>query len=123
MAGTHEDDTSSRVDAVYPPFSIGIRELRHDTAGLLKRVEEGEEIVITNRGRAVAVLRPLTAEERRQEELVEQGIVRMPESGGRGIGAEILAVMRKYPPVGRVRTQQEIDEALDYARADRDLGG
>ncbi|WP_163508354.1 type II toxin-antitoxin system Phd/YefM family antitoxin [Fodinicola acaciae] len=123
MARDHGDDTQPRVDIVYPAFSIGIRDLRHDTAGLLKRVEEGEEIVITNRGRAVAVLRPLTAEERRQEELVEKGIVTMPESGGSGTGAEILAVMEKYPPVGRERGQHEIDDALDYVRADRDPAG
>ncbi|HUY57546.1 MAG TPA: type II toxin-antitoxin system prevent-host-death family antitoxin [Candidatus Micrarchaeaceae archaeon] len=35
---------------------IASRELRNDTAGLLRRVEAGEELVITVRGRAVAEL-------------------------------------------------------------------
>ncbi|MDQ1601126.1 MAG: hypothetical protein QOD68_2600 [Actinomycetota bacterium] len=38
---------------------VASRELRNDTAGLLRRVESGEEITITVRGRPVAVLRPI----------------------------------------------------------------
>jgi prevent-host-death family protein len=37
---------------------VASRELRNDTAGLLRRVEEGETIVITRRGKAVADLIP-----------------------------------------------------------------
>lgn len=38
---------------------IASRELRNDTRGLLRRVEAGEDVVITVDGRPVAVLRPL----------------------------------------------------------------
>ncbi len=44
---------------------VAARELRNDTAGLLRRVAEGEEIVITTRGKPVAALIPLPAERRR----------------------------------------------------------
>jgi prevent-host-death family protein len=37
---------------------VASRELRNDTAGLLRRVEEGETITITRRGRPVADLVP-----------------------------------------------------------------
>jgi prevent-host-death family protein len=37
---------------------VASRELRNDTGGLLRRVEEGETIVITRRGKAVADLVP-----------------------------------------------------------------
>jgi prevent-host-death family protein len=37
---------------------IASRELRNDTAGLLRRVEEGETITITRRGKPVADLIP-----------------------------------------------------------------
>jgi prevent-host-death family protein len=37
---------------------IASRELRNDTAGLLRRVEKGESIVITRRGKPVADLVP-----------------------------------------------------------------
>jgi len=37
---------------------VASRELRNDTAGLLRRVEAGESIVITRRGKPVANLVP-----------------------------------------------------------------
>ena len=39
--------------------SVGVRELRQRASELLRRVEGGESIEITNRGRPVAVLAPL----------------------------------------------------------------
>ncbi|HTA16093.1 MAG TPA: type II toxin-antitoxin system Phd/YefM family antitoxin [Solirubrobacteraceae bacterium] len=44
---------------------MGSRDLRNNTADLLRRVEAGDEIVITTRGRPVAALVPLP-DERRQ---------------------------------------------------------
>ncbi len=40
--------------------SVGIRELRQRASELLRQVERGETIEITDRGRPVAVLAPLT---------------------------------------------------------------
>ena len=39
--------------------SVGVRELRQHASALLRRVEDGETIEITDRGRPVAVLAPL----------------------------------------------------------------
>jgi prevent-host-death family protein len=39
--------------------SVGVRELRQRASELLRRVEAGESIEITDRGRPVAVLAPL----------------------------------------------------------------
>jgi prevent-host-death family protein len=39
--------------------SVGVRELRQRASELLRRVEGGERIEITDRGRPVAVLAPL----------------------------------------------------------------
>ena len=39
--------------------SVGIRELRQRASELLRRVEDGESIEITDRGRPVALLGPL----------------------------------------------------------------
>jgi len=41
--------------------SVGIRELRQRASELLRRVESGETIEITDRGRPVALLAPLPA--------------------------------------------------------------
>jgi prevent-host-death family protein len=44
---------------------IASRELRNSTADVLRRVEAGDEIVITTRGKPVAALVPLAQERRR----------------------------------------------------------
>jgi prevent-host-death family protein len=38
---------------------VASRELRNDTRGVLRRVEAGEEVIITVDGRPVAIVRPL----------------------------------------------------------------
>jgi prevent-host-death family protein len=43
---------------------VASRELRNDTAGVLRRVESGEDVVITVSGRAVARLVPLQRAQR-----------------------------------------------------------
>ena len=43
--------------------SVGVRELRQRASELLRRVEAGESIQVTDRGRPVAVLAPLPAAE------------------------------------------------------------
>lgn len=44
---------------------VATRELRNDTAGVLRRVQAGEEIVITIHNKPVARLVPLAPSERR----------------------------------------------------------
>jgi prevent-host-death family protein len=44
---------------------IAARVLRNDTAGLLRRVQEGEEVVITSSGKPVAALVPVRPQRRR----------------------------------------------------------
>lgn len=53
---------------------VATRDLRNDTAGVLRRVESGETVVITVRGKPVADLIPHRHDEPRwmpREELVE----------------------------------------------------
>ena len=40
---------------------IGVRELRRDASGILRRVAAGETVEVTDRGRPVAVLMPTMA--------------------------------------------------------------
>lgn len=54
---------------------VGARDLRNDTAGLLRRVQAGEEVVITVHGRPVARLIPVHHARRRwlsRAELVDR---------------------------------------------------
>ncbi len=41
--------------------SVGVRELRQRASGLLRLVEQGETVEITDRGRPVALLTPIPA--------------------------------------------------------------
>jgi prevent-host-death family protein len=63
---------------------IATRELRNNTADLLRRIEDGDEIVITTRGRPVAALVPLTEQRRRwlpRSELVRRLAAAQADSG------------------------------------------
>ena len=44
---------------------VASRDLRNDTAGVLRRVQAGENVTITVKGRPVAVLTPVRAQRRR----------------------------------------------------------
>jgi prevent-host-death family protein len=53
---------------------VGIRELRNRLSQYLERIQAGEEVVITDRGRAVARMVPLTGE-RTIDRLIREGKV------------------------------------------------
>ena len=53
---------------------VGIRELRADLSRWLKRVRDGEEVLVTERGNPVARIVPVTGH-RRLDELIAQGRV------------------------------------------------
>lgn len=80
---------------------IASRELRNDTAGLLRRVEEGETVVITRRGKPVADLVPHKQDAGRwltPSEVIE---IREIASGDPTWGAE-LAEMRAADELGPI---------------------
>ena len=52
---------------------LNIRELRHDTPSVLKRVQHGEKIVITNHGKPQAILLQLSEDE------IEDLVFKQPE--------------------------------------------
>lgn len=57
---------------------VGIRDLRENLRSWLERVKDGEEIVVTERGKAIAQLTPLDSGRRSLEELIRLGLVRPP---------------------------------------------
>ena len=54
---------------------VGIRELRQNLSVYLARVKEGSAFAVTDRGKAVAVLKPLAREESAWQQLVDDGTV------------------------------------------------
>lgn len=57
---------------------MGVRELKNRLSHYLVRVQAGEEVVITVRGRPVARLASIDRSEDRLASLIEAGVVRRP---------------------------------------------
>jgi prevent-host-death family protein len=85
--------------------TIPQRQLRNDSAAVLRRVAAGETFTITNNGVPVATLAPFVAYPTRLDQLVAEGVVTPPrdsgkrrlpdQSGNRPTGAdEVLADLR-----------------------------
>lgn len=63
--------------------SVTHREMRNQSADILRRVEAGESIIVTNSGRPAAVIGP--TQNRTVDELIEQG-------QGRAASRDILSL-------------------------------
>ena len=81
---------------------VASRELRNDTAGLLRRVEEGEKIVITRRGKPVADLVPHRGDTPRWLKPSEVLEIREITAGDPTWATE-LAEMRAADDLGSIR--------------------
>ena len=55
-------------------MEVGIRELRDHLSRYLERVQRGEEVVVTDHGRAIARVLPMSGE-RTIDRLIAQGLV------------------------------------------------
>jgi prevent-host-death family protein len=86
---------------------VGIRELRQDLSRYIRRVCAGERLIVTERGRSVAVLSPWAEEGNVLDRLVAEGRMR------RGSGG-LLAVRALERAVSR-----DGSEALAEERAER----
>jgi len=68
-------------------LAVGVRELKNRLSEYLNRVRTGERVMITDRGRPVAVISPppVTPADRRIEAMLREGVVRW--GGGKPRGA------------------------------------
>jgi prevent-host-death family protein len=62
---------------------VGIRDLKNGLSSYIDRVRNGEEVIVTDRGRPVARLSSLEAAYDHLAELIAAGIVRAPTSSER----------------------------------------
>jgi len=71
-------------------MDVGVRELRNNLSRYLERVRDGEEVIVTERGRAIARVLPI-GEERALDRLIAAGLVtparRQKRPAGRPISA------------------------------------
>jgi prevent-host-death family protein len=87
---------------------VGVRELKQNASAVLRRVEAGESLEVTARGRPVARLVPIAARDR-IEQLIAEGRI-IPASGG---GHAMLA-----PPLPPTPGEPLPSEVLQQMRAD-----
>jgi prevent-host-death family protein len=88
---------------------IGIRELRQHASKYLERVERGEAIEVTNRGRLVARILPAA------EEL--SGLAKLRAEGRIRLATRKISDLP--PPLPRQPRERPLSEILDEMRADR----
>ena len=71
-------------------MEVGVRELRNNLSRYLERVRDGEEVVVTEHGRAIARLLPLTGE-RVIDRLIREGKVTPAASSRRPLPKPVKA--------------------------------
>jgi prevent-host-death family protein len=86
---------------------VGIRELRQNLSVYLRRVEAGETLEVSDRGRAVALLTPLPSSDSPLDRLVAEGRATAPAGDLLELGL----------PAGKV--SRKLSEALEGVRSDR----
>ena len=88
---------------------VGIRELRQNLSVYLAKVKTGSAFTVTDRGKPVAVLKPLAAEDDAWQRLVESGVV-IPAAGS---WSDI------EPPKGDIDSSRSASKYLQELREDR----
>lgn len=91
---------------------IGIRELRQNASEYIRRVEQGETIEVTDRGRPVARLAPLPKGETVLDRLIGEGKATPATQSLR----EYLQTVKRAPPIPG---QPSISQMLDELREER----
>ena len=83
--------------------TISHRELRNDSARILREVQAGESMEITNHGEVVAMLVPVPADVR--ERLIRSGELRPARSR-----PDFASLERIHPAPGSPSTQEILDD-------------
>lgn len=72
---------------------VGVRDLKNRLSAYLDLVKSGQEIVVTEHGRPIARLSPVSADVDRMAALVEAGIVQPPLSSRRHLPTERIKLI------------------------------
>jgi prevent-host-death family protein len=90
--------------------SVGVRELRQNASAVLRRVQAGESLEVTDRGRPVARLVPMRPMSWYQQLIAEGRVVPATET--------LEENMRKHPPVKLPPGSPTLSEILAGMRED-----
>lgn len=79
---------------------VGVRDLKNNLSRYLDRVRDGEEVIVTHRGRAVARLAPIDHSTDRLTDLITAGVVRPARRSTR------------RPPARRIRPRGSVSDLV-----------
>jgi antitoxin (DNA-binding transcriptional repressor) of toxin-antitoxin stability system len=96
--------------------TVGIRELKNGLSKYVRQVREGEEILVTDRGEAVAELRPPTPPEARAP--VHPGLAALARRGILTLGTPGAPAL--YPRLPPLMPSGSASELLAAEREERD---
>lgn len=73
------------MDVATSSIEVGVRDLKNQLSYYLRRVGDGEEIVVTDRGRPIARLIGMDGSTNRLEDLIEARLARRPVTSDRSV--------------------------------------
>src|SRR4051812_38769530 len=100
---------------MYMNDRVGVGELRQNLSKYLRRVEEGERLVVTDRNKPVAQLGPPPTTGSRLDELIAEGKEKPPRRRGK-LGEPLPEPLQ---PFGKVDDEYRATRALEYVRGYR----
>jgi len=94
---------------------VGLREANQHFARTIKAVRSGQEVVLTDRGRPVAVIKPITDQDSGQSvalrAMAEEGLITLPDRNGPTPARRWRPVKVKGAPVSRTIIADREDTA------------
>jgi prevent-host-death family protein len=78
------------MDVATSRIEVGVRDLKNNLSRYLDRVQGGEDVIVTERGKPVARLSSIDASTDRLAELIATGVVRPPKRSKRSRPAQRL---------------------------------
>lgn len=85
--------------------TVGVKELKNRLTHYLRRTKQGEEVVVTERGKPIAVIQPIQSApsavslEARLARLAAQGLITLPTRRPRG---RLRRIRVPGPPISRM---------------------
>jgi prevent-host-death family protein len=81
--GAHQRrfDKCSHRSYIISMRAVGVRELKNGLSRVLRRVRDGESVLVTDHGRVIAALGPPPAFAARQQESEAQALARLAQAG------------------------------------------
>jgi prevent-host-death family protein len=79
----------------------GVREFKNNLSRYLERVRQGDEVIVTDRGRPVARVVPIDAARRASglDELEAQGLAALAQTSDRSLPGKLIAATAPVSPL------------------------